>query len=347
MAAILWMQQVLASNKSCLTKIGGPVQVHFMAQPSDFIPFTAFPLDRASALRRDADKMESLLNHPDTDLILIQDGKPVLSQDSQASGARKLLRLASTSRSAFLPKSSPEPILMGLDDKGRATFATTLPARFDWNDGPLQGLGDTEDLRVAASIMDMSDLAIAGTAKAILDWHSRHSFCANCGEATLMAEAGWKRACPACKTEHFPRTDPVAIMLAVKGDQCLLGRGIGFRAGFISALAGFIEPGETIEEGCARELFEEAGVKMTSARIVANQPWPFPSQLMIGLIAEVESYDLNIDTHEISQAIWFSREEARQLLSEAGCTRDGATLRAPPPLAIAHHLIRIWVDEGA
>lgn len=318
-----------------------------MAQSSQFIPFTAFPLDRASALRRDADKMESLLNHPDTDLILIQDGKPVLTQAPQASGARKLLRLASTSRSAFLPKSSPEPILMGLDDRGRATFATTLPARFDWNDGPLQGLGDTEDMRVAASIMDMADLAIAGTAKAILDWHSRHSFCANCGEATQMTEAGWKRACPACKTEHFPRTDPVAIMLAVKGNQCLLGRGIGFRAGFISALAGFIEPGETVEEGCARELFEEAGVKMTSARIVANQPWPFPSQLMIGLIAEVASYDLNIDTHEISQAIWFSRDEARQLLSEAGCTRDGVTLRAPPPLAIAHHLIRIWVDEGA
>jgi NAD+ diphosphatase len=317
-----------------------------MARSPYFIPFTAFPLDRASALRRDAEKMQHLLNHPDTDLILLQDGRPVLIEQSPSSGARKLLRLASTGRSSFLPPSSPQPILMGLDEKGRATFATTLPTNFGWNDGPLQGLGDTEDMRMAASILDMADLAIAGTAKALLDWHSRHRFCANCGEATHMAEAGWKRACPACKTEHFPRTDPVAIMLAVKGDQCLLGRGIGFRAGYISALAGFIEPGETIEEGCARELFEEAGVKMTSARIVANQPWPVPSQLMIGLIAEVESFDLNIDTHEISQAIWFSRDEARQLLSEAGCTRDGVTLRAPPPIAIAHHLIRIWVDTS-
>ena len=347
MAAVVKMQQVPASDKTCLTKLGGPVQVQSMAQSSDFIPFTAFPLDRASALRRDAEKMESLLNHPDTDLILLQEGKPVLTQEGSTSAARKLLRLASASRSAFLPTSCPEPILMGLDDKGRATFATTLPARFDWNDGPLQGLGETEDMRMAAGIMEMADLALAGTAKALLDWHSRHGFCATCGEATDMAEAGWKRACPACKTEHFPRTDPVAIMLAVKGDQCLLGRGVGFRAGFISALAGFIEPGETVEEGCARELFEEAGVKMTGARIVANQPWPFPSQLMIGLIAEVESYDLTIDTHEISQAIWFSRDEARQLLSEAGCTRDGVTLRAPPPIAIAHHLIRIWVDETA
>lgn len=346
MAAILWMSQVSVRNKSCLTKMGGPVQVQTMAQSSHFIPFTAFPLDRASALRRDVEKMESLLNHPDTDLILIQDGKPILSLDSQTKSARKLLRLACASRSAFLPKSSPEPILMGQDPDGRATFATALPARFDLDDSPLQGLGEAEDLRMAAGIMDMSDLALAGTAKAILDWHSRHGFCANCGEATHMAEAGWKRACPACKTEHFPRTDPVAIMLAVKGDQCLLGRGIGFRSGYISALAGFIEPGETIEEGCARELFEEAGVKMTKARIVANQPWPFPSQLMIGLIAEVESFELNIDTHEISQALWYSRDEARQLLSEGGCTRDGVTLRAPPPVAIAHHLIRLWVEEG-
>lgn len=346
MAANLWKSQAQFDNKSCLTKAGGQVQVAIMAHASPFIPFTAFPLDRASALRRETDKIAALLDHPDSDLILIQDGRPVLSQAEQTKGARTLLRLACASRSAFLPKSSPEPILLGLDQKGRATFATSLPARFDLEDGPLQGLGETEDLRMAASIMDMADLALIGTAKSILDWHERHGYCANCGALSQIAEAGWKRICPACKTEHFPRTDPVAIMLAVKGDQCLLGRGIGFRAGFISTLAGFIEPGETIEEGCARELFEEAGVKMVRARIVANQPWPFPSQLMIGLIAEVESFDLTIDTHEISQAMWYSRDEARQLLSEGGCTRDGVTLRAPPSIAIAHHLIRMWVEEG-
>ena len=237
-------------------------------------------------------------------------------------------------------------IFLGQDTTGRATFAAPLPASFDLIDGPLLGLGEAEDLRMAAGFMDPEDLAIAGTAKALLDWHARHGFCANCGEATQVVEAGWKRHCNACNSEHFPRTDPVAIMLAVLGDKCLLGRGPGFRAGYISALAGFIEPGETIEEGCARELFEEVGVTMTHARIVANQPWPFPSQLMIGLIATVESLDLTLDTHEISEAIWFNREEARALLSEGGCTRDGATLRAPPPLAIAHHLIRLWVDEG-
>lgn len=310
------------------------------------MPFTGYPLDRASALRRDIAAIEALANHPDSDLILIQEGKPVLSTAPSADGSRSLLRLACASRGGFLPRSSPPPILMGLDSQGRATFAISLPARFDWQDSPIQGLGETEDLRAAASILNLTDLAVAGTAKSLLDWHARHGFCANCGHETQAAESGWKRVCPDCKTEHFPRTDPVAIMLAVKGDHCLLGRGIGFRSGYISALAGFIEPGETIEEGCARELNEEAGVRMTKARIVANQPWPFPSQLMIGLIAEVESYDLTIDPHEISQAMWFSRDEARALLSEQGCTRDGAILRAPPPIAIAHHLIKLWVEEG-
>jgi NAD+ diphosphatase len=329
-----------------LTKGCGPVQVLDMANAVTPIPFSAFPLDRAGAMRRDENFIAGLLAHPDTDLILIQDGKPVLSVDGAASGPRKLLRLAANTRAGFLPKSSQPMIFLGQDTIGRATFAAPLSASFDWDDGPLQGLGETEDLRMAASIMDPSDLAIAGTAKALLDWHARHGFCANCGALSEVVEAGWKRHCNACNSEHFPRTDPVAIMLAVLGDKCLLGRGPGFRAGYISALAGFIEPGETIEEGCARELFEEAGVTMTHARIVANQPWPFPSQLMIGLIATVESLDLTLDTHEISEAIWFTRKEARALLSEGGCTRDGVTLRAPPPLAIAHHLIKFWVDDG-
>jgi NAD+ diphosphatase len=333
-------------HKKRLTKGCGPVQVLGMAKSIAPIPFSAFPLDRAGAMRRDENFIANLLAHPNTDLILIQDGKPVLSVNGTAPGPKELLRLAAASRADFLPKNIQPMIFLGQDTTGRATFAAPLPQSYDLVDGPLLGLGEAEELRMAAGLMDPEDLAIAGTAKALLDWHAQHRFCANCGAPTQMVEAGWKRHCNACNTEHFPRTDPVAIMLAVLGDKCLLGRGPGFRAGYISALAGFIEPGETIEEGCARELFEEAGVTMTHARIVANQPWPFPSQLMIGLIATVESLDLTLDTNEISEAIWFSREEARALLSEGGCTRDGVTLRAPPPLAIAHHLIKLWVDEG-
>ncbi|GIU65902.1 NAD(+) diphosphatase [Candidatus Phycosocius spiralis] len=317
-----------------------------MVTLSSPIPFSAFPLDRAGARRRDQDFIFDLLRLRDTDLVLIQDGKPVLKVGGQPSAPRKLLRLAAASRAGFLQEHNDTLIFMGQNTHGRATFAASLPSSFDWDDGPLQGLGEIEDMRMAAGVMDVGDLAIAGTAKSILDWHSRHRFCANCGVPSQVAEAGWKRHCTNCDSEHFPRTDPVAIMLAVHGNRCLLGRGPGFRAGYVSALAGFIEPGETIEEGCARELHEEAGVTMTHARIVANQPWPFPSQLMIGLIASVKNLELTIDLHEISEAIWFTREEARALLSEGGCRRDGVTLRAPPPLAIAHHLIQHWIHEG-
>jgi NAD+ diphosphatase len=310
------------------------------------MPFAGFPLDRASVLRRDTARIEALLSAPDSDLILIHNGQPVLELNSEANAPRRALRLSCAARSGFLGANSPPPIFLGLDEKGRATFGAALPKRFDLEDGPLSGLGEAVDLRAAALETDLGDLALISTAKAILDWHGRHGFCANCGTATAIVEAGWKRACPTCKTEHFPRTDPVAIMLAVHEDSCLLGRGPGFRAGFISALAGFIEPGETIEEGCARELMEEAGVTMVSGRILSNQPWPFPSQLMIGLIAQVADKSLTIDREELTDAIWFTRDQARALLSEGGCTLDGVTLRAPPPLAIAHHIIKAWVDEG-
>lgn len=313
---------------------------------SNTLPFAGFPLDRASVRRRDKTFIEGLLAHPDSDLVLIQDGRPVLELPISPTGMRRALRLSAVSRSGFLGNKQPDPIFLGLDPKGRATFAAALPRGVEMDSGPLEGLGEAVDLRAAAGVMNIDDLALVSTGKAIIDWHARHTFCANCGTKSEATEAGWKRICPECGTEHFPRTDPVAIMLAVHGEKCLLGRGPGFRAGFISALAGFIEPGETIEEGCARELMEEAGVTMTSARIIANQPWPFPSQLMVGLIAEVSGFELNLDTDELAEAVWFSRDEARALLSDGGCVVNGNTLRAPPPMAIAHHLIKAWVEEA-
>jgi NAD+ diphosphatase len=310
------------------------------------MPFTGYPLDRASPRRRDASLISGLLDHPDSDLVLIQDGRPVLALPAKPGSGREALRLTAVSRAMALGARAPTPLFMGFDTAGRATFAAELPRGVEMDTGPLEGLGEAVDMRMAAGVMNLADLAVLGTAKALFDWHRRHGHCANCGAKTDVVEAGWKRLCPDCGTEHFPRTDPVAIMLAVHDDKCLLGRGPAFPSGFVSALAGFIEPGETIEEGCARELMEEAGLAAVSSRIVSNQPWPFPSQMMIGLITEVASPALTLDVEELAEAHWFTRDEARALLSPAGCERDGRTFRAPPAMAIAHHIIKAWVDAG-
>jgi NAD+ diphosphatase len=189
--------------------------------------------------------------------------------------------------------------------------------------------------------MGVEDAGPAATARAILEWHRKNGFCATCGSATKIVDAGWKRVCPDCDTEHFPRVDPVAIMLAVRGDKCLMGRQAAWRPGFWSCLAGFVEPGETIEQAAARELFEEAGVRCSApAEYLFCQPWPFLSSLMIGLILEAESEEITIDTSEIESARWFTREEARAML--AGRHPDAF---APPRFAIAHHVLKTWAER--
>ncbi|MDR3526354.1 MAG: NAD(+) diphosphatase, partial [Rhizomicrobium sp.] len=176
--------------------------------------------------------------------------------------------------------------------------------------------------------------------KAMLDWHSRHRFCARCGAATVSGDAGYKRSCPRCQAEHFPRTDPAVIMLATYGDKCLLARNVSWSGDFYSCLAGFMEPGETIEEAVARELYEEAGVRAKNVRYAASQPWPFPAALMIGCYAEVESLELKLDPAEIADAEWYDKDQARALLADEIEGRRG-----PIKIAIAHHLIKGWLGE--
>ncbi len=220
-------------------------------------------------------------------------------------------------------------------------FAIDISAANDpANMGPLSGLGHFREARSAAMLMDGRDAAIMGQAKAMIDWHQRHRFCARCGTLTAVADAGYKRICPNCSAEHFPRTDPVVIMLATHGDACLVGRGKHFPRGMFSALAGFIEPGETIEEAVRRELMEEVGVKVGRVTYYATQPWPFPSSLMIGCFAEAESRDFKVDENEIAEALWLERDLARQLLK--GDSVEG--LWVPPQIAIAHHLIKAWAE---
>ena len=200
------------------------------------------------------------------------------------------------------------------------------------------------DLRSIAvqGLVAPDHLAPLAEAKALLHWHARHRFCANCGSPTDAIESGWRRDCPQCHMQHFPRTDPVVIMLAVNGDNCLLGRQNRFATGMWSCLAGFVEPGETIEEAARRETLEEAGIRCGRVRYFASQPWPFPSSLMIGCHAEAISSDIKVDTNELEDARWFSRDEASAMLARQH--PDG--LATPPPVAIAHHIIRAWVEKG-
>lgn len=181
--------------------------------------------------------------------------------------------------------------------------------------------------------------ALWGTARSLVDWHARHRFCGRCGGATALVRAGWARRCPACAAEHFPRTDPVVIMLAQHDGRVLVGRQPRYPAGRYSALAGFVELGESVEEAVARELFEEAGVRATAVRYVASQPWPLPfSQLMIACVADVASDELTIDRTELDDAKWVDRDGVRAALAQA----PGAPFLAPPPYAIAHELLARW-----
>jgi NAD+ diphosphatase len=199
------------------------------------------------------------------------------------------------------------------------------------------------DLRSIAvqGLVDAEHLPPIAEAKAVLHWHARHRFCPNCGHATQPVQAGWKRDCPNCKTEHFPRTDPVAIMLAIDGERCLLGRSPRFVPTMWSCLAGFIESGEAIEDAVRRETREEAGITCGRVKYLASQPWPFPTSLMIGCHAEALTRDIVVDRQELEDARWFSKAEIETMLIR----QHPQGLTTPPPVAIAHHIIRAWVED--
>jgi NAD+ diphosphatase len=233
-------------------------------------------------------------------------------------------------------------VFLGLVE-GQALFALDISAAEEdpAKQGPLAGLGLFKEMRPAALVLPAEDTAILGQAKALIDWHQRHGFCPNCGHATRMEDGGYRRTCPHCGAEHFPRVDPVVIMLPVLDDRCLLGHNRRFVDGLYSAFAGFIEPGETVEEAVARELAEEAGVAVEKVTYHSSQAWPFPSALMIGCYAKVASREIAIDGKEITDARWMTRQELRERL--AGRIKDGVSL--PIPIAIAHHLIKDWAED--
>lgn len=299
--------------------------------------FAGNPLDRASERRTDAAWLAEKIAAPDSLGIALWNGKPLV--EAAKDGGLQIAYLRADMAEEL--SGGPERLLfMGLW-KETAIFAVDLEGGADPAQGPLQGLGAFEDLRASALRLPAGDAAIIATAKAMFEWRRKHRHCSNCGEQSDVIEGGWKRVCPACRAEHFPRTDPVAIMLAVHDGKALLGRQAAWPKGMFSALAGFIEPGESIEEGCARELFEEAGLRATHVRYHSTQPWPYPNTMMIGLIADVDSDQAAPDQTELDEVRWFTREECA-LLIEGKLEGVGA----PGRMAIAHQLIKAFA-EGA
>ncbi len=284
--------------------------------------FTGTPLDRADYLRTDRAVLEALRANPATRFAAFSDLRPMVDVSS---GEPTLLWLTA----AQIPADAAW-VFLGLEN-AEARFAVALPM-----DTALPG--EPMELRAAAAQMAHGDAAILGQARSLLAWHSRHQHCAVCGAETKSAKGGYQRTCESetCKAEHFPRTDPVVIMLVLDGERCLLGRQPRFPAGFYSSLAGFIEPGESLEEAVAREVYEEAGVRTGRVRYVASQPWPFPSSLMLGCFAQAISTDITIDTTELEDAKWFTKTEVRAALAGNG------PFKCSPPFAIAHNLLQAW-----
>ena len=229
-------------------------------------------------------------------------------------------------------------VFLGVDARGPA-FAVQVAAE---GEDPLAGRDGFAlfNLRQVAAEGSVAapDLGALAEGKSMLSWHAAHRFCGRCGAETASTASGWKRVCPACGAQHFPRTDPVVIMLAVDGDRCLLGRQPRFPAGMYSCLAGFLEPGETIEDAVRREIGEEAGIACGAVTYLGCQPWPFPSSLMIGCLVEAASTEIAIDREELEDARWFTRDEVRAMLE----ARHPDGLTCPMPMAIAHHIVLAW-----
>lgn len=286
--------------------------------------FAGSPMDRADHIRVDEAALAAHMNLRAR--VLIMDGLlPVLDDR----GGLTWGTLADVAPDAEL-------VFLGLME-GKAHFAPVPPAGAD---GPAYAMPAAWQVM---QILSPEELAIYGGARSLVDWHARHRFCARCGAATKPAKGGWQRHCDNCGADHFPRTDPVTIMLVEHEDKLLLGRQPRFPPRMYSALAGFVEPGETISEAVAREVWEEAGLRVRDVRYIASQPWPFPSQLMIGCTSVTDDPTLNIDTTELEDARWFTRAEL-QAAREAG---EAGTdlLYFPRPFAIAHHLVTWWLDR--
>ena len=292
--------------------------------------YAGVPLDRAALRRRDPEWLAEAQASSEARLVPVANGSSFVGGPVEAP------------RAVFLPMGmgfDVEPVFLGLME-GAPIFAADLS-------GPempsaLAGLGRFEDLRAVGPLMPDGEAALCAYARGITWWNARHRFCGVCGAPARSEEGGHVRLCtnPDCGTRHFPRTDPAVIMLIHDGgDRVLLGRSPRFPVGMYSVLAGFVEPGETLEEAVAREVLEEVGLEITDFRYHSSQPWPFPASIMLGYSARAVNFDIRVDPDELEEAHWFTRDSLRDH------SRDDS-FRLARPDSIARRLIDEWIEQG-
>jgi len=291
------------------------------------LAFAGHPLDRADNVRADAERLAAL-TQAEARVLRLEGLIPRLGEDKRLQWDR-LGDVAAEVETVFLGLLDGEPLFAAVPPEGDPDPAYTR--RETW---------------AALGHLPPEELALYGGARSLLDWHARHRFCPQCGGPTVLAKGGWQRNCTQCGAPQFPRTDPVAIMLVEHdgplGGRLLLGRNAGFAQGSYSALAGFVEPGETIEEAVAREVFEETGVRVRDVTYIESQPWPFPSQLMIACHAYADDDKVTIDRTELEDARWFTREDVREALEKGP---ESTSFRAPFAIAVANHMLRWWLEN--
>lgn len=305
-----------------------------MLDRSHLTGFAGNALDRLGNRREDAVYVGGLRTAPSTRFLVLAGDVPALKLRDGVHDA-----LFSAEEAADLGPAR-HTVLLGLDERG-ALFAHLVDAAAA---DPARERGDLAfvDLRAVAQrgLLAPDAIGALAQAKSLLAWHDANGFCAACGRPSRISAGGSRRECEACGRHHFPRVDPVVIMLVSDGDRALLGRQAHFPKGMYTCLAGFVEPGETAEDAVRREVAEEAGLEVGRVDYWASQPWPFPSSLMIGCMAQALTQEIVVDRIELEDARWFAREEVLQLLDEAH--PDG--LVSPPTLAIANALMRAFVE---
>lgn len=316
------------------------------------VTFGGSGLNRAAELRGDPEKIAQLRADPSARALALWRGKPLMSvpqaEDARAEG------LALLPLDHAILRDAGTEVFLGLDQDGPRfgidlsawepeALPDTLNQFFDPSQQrhpELPGDHAFAELRGAMTRLTPREAELAATARALLEWHRTHGFCAFCGAASKIVQAGWQRTCPSCGRHHFPRTDPVVIMLITHGNSVLMGRSPGWPEGMYSLLAGFIEPGETMEAAVRREVFEEAGVRVDEVGYLASQPWPFPASLMLGCWGEATSQQIQIDPVEIEDARWVTREEMMDVF--AG---NSSAMKPARKGAIAHFLIWNWLQD--